>query len=68
MAGVDAIYEKGIAVGHGMIHTDTIYFRHRDEVFEFVAYDVVPEYANYNGVHFEAKVTDLRKLKKKLYG
>ena len=58
------VYDKGLAVGVPQIRKDTIYFRYRDETFEFPTIQVLPNVAHFNGCYYEAKVSKLRKLKK----
>ena len=57
-------YKKGVAIGMGQIDSDSLFFRYHDETWEFPIYDVVGYrgFAHYNGVHWEAKVSDLRLL------
>lgn len=60
-------YEKGLAVGIQQIKNDSIFFRFRDETWEFPA-TIVLGYkgvARYNGSYYEAKVSVLRRLAKK---
>ena len=59
-------YRRGIAQGIGQIARDAIFFRYRDETWEFPTYDVLGYrgIAHFNGVYYEAKVKDLRKLAK----
>ena len=56
---------KQVAFGQPQIHTDTIIFRWKDEIFEFPCLTLIPQYAKYNGYFYEAKVSDLKKLKKR---
>lgn len=60
-------YAKGFAVGLPQINTDTIFFRFKNEVFEFPAYDLlgIAGIAHFNGRYYEAKVSKLRELKEK---
>ena len=59
-------YDKGLAVGVGQITNDCIFFRFKDETFEFPAYDLLGHkgVAHFNGVYYEAKVSDLRRIRK----
>ena len=64
LQGLQAATEKkGFALGRGDIKNDTIDFRFRDEVFTFPARDVA-DIVRCNGSFYEAKIDDLRKLKK----
>ena len=60
--GMSEAWDKGMAVGIQKITTDCVYFRFKDETFEFPTMQVVPSIAHYNGSYYEAKVEDLRKL------
>ena len=55
-------FDKGLAIGVQQIRTDSVYFRFKDETFEFPTNQVVPKIAKYNGSYYEAKVKDLRRL------
>ena len=61
-------YKRGIAIGMGQIKSDAISFRYNDETWEFPTYDVLGYrgIAHFNGMHYEAKVRDLRSLAKRL--
>ena len=62
---------KEVAQGQPKINSDTIVFRHGEEVFELPTYGVVGNFAHYNGVFYEAKVKDIRKFirkHRKFYG
>ena len=61
---MEEAYARGMAVGLPQIDKDTIFFRYRDEQFEFPAYELLgmPGIAHFNGSHYEADVTKLRKL------
>ncbi len=48
--------------GHPQIKTDTIVFRHKDEVFELPTYGVVGVFAHSNGLYYEAKLKDIKKF------
>lgn len=56
------------AIGVGQIKSDSIFFRAGDETWEFPTYDVLGYrgIAHYNGIHYVAKVADLRKMAKKM--
>ena len=58
-------YDKGLAVGVGQVKTDTLFFRYKDETYEFPAIDLlgIKGIAKYNGIYYEAKVKDLRRMK-----
>jgi len=63
-------YEKGLAVGESRILTDTIFFRFKDETFEFPSGQVLNLILNwgqakeYREIPFPvAKVSALRKMK-----
>ena len=60
-------YRPGIAIGMSQIKTGRIFFRYRDETWDFDTYDVIGYrgFAHYNGMHYEASVKDLRQLAKK---
>mgnify|MGYP001611760925 CR=1 FL=1 len=58
-------FDRGLAVGIQQIRTDSVFFRFKDETFEFTTGEVVPKIAKYNGCYYEAKVKDLRKLDRK---
>ena len=60
------LYKKGIAVGETDIHSDTISFRFKDELFSFNTSDLDPSVYGHNGYFYEAKVKELRKEHKKL--
>ena len=57
-------YSKGKAVGIQQILTDSVFFRFKDETFEFPTNQVIPEIATFNGSYYEADVKQLRKMKK----
>ena len=57
----DAVYARGIAVGHSDVKTDTITFRFRNETFTFPI-AAAHEVARYNGYFYEASIDDIRKL------
>lgn len=59
-------YRRGYAQGIGQIDSDEIFFRYHDETWSFPTYDVAGYrgIAHYNGIHWEAKVADLRRMKK----
>jgi hypothetical protein len=57
-------FEKGLAVGIQQIRTDSVFFRFKDETWEFPTGVVLPKYAHYNGSYYEAKASRLRKLAK----
>ena len=60
------VYDKGLAVGIQQIRKDSIFFRFRDETFEFPATELlgVKKIAKFNGCYYEAKVSTLRRLAK----
>ena len=60
-------FDKGLAVGIQQIRNDSIFFRFKDETFEFPAGEVLGYrgIAKYNGSYYEAKVSALRRLKEK---
>lgn len=60
-------YRRGIAQGISQVENDEIFFRYNDETWSFRTYDVAGYrgIAHYNGMHWEAKVADLRRLKKR---
>ena len=51
-------------IGHPQIHADTIVFRHGHEVFELPTFGVVGKFAHFNGIHYEAKLKDIKKYLK----
>jgi hypothetical protein len=55
------VYERGIAVGHSDVKSDTMVFRFRDEKFELPSIDAM-RVARYNGYFYEAHIDDLRRL------
>ena len=57
-------YDKGFAVGVPEIRRDNIHFRFKDETWDFPTGIVLPKYAHYNGVYYQAKASRLRKLAK----
>ena len=59
-------FKRGIAIGSGQIASDEIFFRYNDETWSFPTYDVLGYrgVAHFNGVYYEAKVSDLRRLQK----
>ncbi len=63
-------YAKGVAQGVPQIKSETIFFRYGDETWEFPTYDVLgyKGIAKFNGIHYEAKVKDLKKLARKANG
>ena len=61
-------YKEGIAQGFPQISTDTIFFRYKDKTWETPTYGVVGRIAHFNGLHYEAAVKDLKKLKRKHHG
>lgn len=60
-------YRRGLAYGVPQIKTDTIFFRYKEETFEFPAIDVLGAkgIAKHNGCYYEANVKKLRTLKAK---
>lgn len=48
--------------GHPQIHTDTIIFRHMDEVYELPTYGTVGKFVHFNGIHYEAELKDIKKF------
>ena len=58
--------EKGMAYGIQQIRTDGIFFRYKNETWELPTGVVLPKYAHYNGVYYEAKPSKLRKLAKQM--
>ena len=61
---VKEAFDKGLAVGIQQIRTDSIFFRYKDETWDFPTGVVLPKYARYNGVYYEAKAYKLRALAK----
>lgn len=59
----DALYERGIAVGHSDIKTDTMSFTFRDENFTFPTIKAYP-LAQYNGYFYVAPIDKLRELER----
>jgi len=65
-------FKKGLAVGFHDIKRDLVHFEFSKtgktgdfERFAFPTFDVVGKLAHYNGLFYEAKVSDLRKLAEK---
>ena len=64
-------YANGIALGSPQIHSDSIFFRYNDETWEFSTFAILSgdkHLAHFNGIHYEAKVKDLRRLANKKHG
>lgn len=61
----EGVYERGLAIGMHDIKTDTIHFRFKKEFFEFNPREVIG-LTNYNGYFYEARIVDLRALKRKM--
>ena len=64
-----SLYKRGLAGGLPQIKGDTIFFRFREETFEFPTYELLgyrPKIARYNGICYTAPVAKLRKLKEKM--
>lgn len=57
--------ETKIAFGESRIQTDSIVFRHEDEVLEFKCEEVLPHLARYNGYFYEADLESLKALQEK---
>ena len=57
---------KGYAYGLPQINTDSIFFRYKDETWEFPAFDVLGYrgIAKYQGTCYIARVKDLKELEK----
>lgn len=54
--------------GYPQIKSDSIIFRHKDEVFDLPTYGVVGVFAHFNGLHYEAKLKDIKKFLRKKHG
>ena len=61
-------YRRGIAIGQHQVRSDSVFFRYHDKTWEFNAYDVVGKVANFNGIHYEAKVKNLDALQREQHG
>lgn len=66
----DDLYEKGLAVGMPEIRTDGVFFRYRDEKFEFPSSILNEKHGGrnivrYDGLLYLASVKKLRALAKK---
>lgn len=59
----DALYERGEAVGHSDIKTDTIHFQWKGEEFTFPTVKVYG-IARWNGYFYTAPVDGLRALER----
>lgn len=59
----EGVYQRGIAVGAPSIQNDEITFRFKKELFTFPSVDVIGV-CRYNGIFYEARIDDLRKLAK----
>ncbi len=51
-------------LGYPQIKSDTIVFRHGEQVFELPTYGVVGVFAHSNGYCYEAKLKDIKKFLK----
>lgn len=60
-----AVYDKGHAVGNSNVRDDTMTFRYREEVFDLPT-RLLHGVSNWNGLFYQAKVEDLRRIAKEL--
>jgi len=59
----ESVYERGLAVGHSNVRTDTMTFRFRDEVFELPT-NKLHGIMQWNNLFYEARVDDLRRVER----
>ena len=60
--------KERVALGMPMIQSDTIFFRSGDETWELPTFMVAGKFAHFNGIHYEAKVKDIKRFLEKNYG
>ena len=68
---LDSLYKRGLAGGLPQIETDSVFFRYKDETFEFPSYFILnaehegKRIVKFDQVCYVAKVERLRELKGK---
>lgn len=62
-----ALYDRGLAVGDTLIHSDAMIFRWHDETFTFPLL-AVHQWARFNGYFYTVPIDKLREMEREAAG